>query len=152
MKATLARSAAACPEPYDAIPRSVQARDDLTYGAKCLYGALSTAQRTHWQPTYDDLARHLGSSARSIVRWVAQLVNAGLIAVRRRGQGLSNLISVLALVTSGQDRPPCPRVTGWQDRTRSPSYKEAGRRNGYIRPPRDGSSLMLSRYGPVIRR
>jgi hypothetical protein len=157
----LTRPAAACPEPFDAIPRSVQCRDDLTYGAKCLYGALSTAQRTRWQPTYADLADHLSASTRSVVRWVQQLVSAGLIAVRRRGQGLSNLFSVLALVTSGQDRPARQRVTGWQRRAPSPFNKETGTKNGYIdprrnygyvQPARRSSDLLMSRHGPVVPR
>lgn len=145
------RPAAACPEPYDAIPRSVQCRDDLTYGAKCLYGALRTAQQTQWRPSYADLAEHLSASTRSIVRWVQQLVAAGLIAVKRRGQGLSNLIRVLALVTSGRDRPPSPDVTGWQRRAPSPLNKEGRPNKGYTRPARSSSDLMMTRYGRYRR-
>lgn len=128
------RPAAAWQEPYDAIPRSVQARTDLTFGAKCLYGALRTAQQTRWQPTYAELAAHLAASTRSIVRWVQQLATAGLIAVRRRGQGLSNLITLVGLVTSGREIVPRPAVTDWQPPTRArhSNQKEQGRKNGSI--------------------
>jgi hypothetical protein len=130
---TVPRSAPPRPEPYDAIPRSVQQRDDLTYGAKCLYGALRTADNTGWQPTYADLARHVSGSVRSVIRWVQQLVKAGLIVVRRRGQGLPNVFTVLALVTSGGARAPRPDVTQWQARPSSPkeATKKPERVTGY---------------------
>lgn len=110
-------------ERYDAIPRSVQGRDDLTYGAKCLYGALRTAQNTRQRPTYQELAKHVHGSVRSVVRWVQQLVRAGLVAVKRRGQGLSNLITVLAVGTSGSAKTIPPAVPKSPLRPPSP-YKE----------------------------
>jgi hypothetical protein len=118
------RPAAAWQEPYDALPRSVQQRDDLTYGAKCLYGALRTADNTGWQPTYADLARHVSGSVRSVIRWVQQLVRAGLIAVRRRGQGRPNLFTVLARVTSGDATAPAPAVPKSHPRPSSPVKEE----------------------------
>lgn len=122
-------------EAYDAIPRSVQGRDDLTYGAKCLYGALRTAQNTRKRPTYAELAKHVHGSVRSVVRWVQQLAKAGLIAVKRRGQGLPNLITVLWNVTSGHATAPQTGLPKCQPRPPSP-YKEEetkkpGRFTGY---------------------
>src|SRR4051812_17899793 len=88
---------------YDQIPAFVQQRGALTSGAKRLYGLLQSVHRLKWEPDYRWLAVELAASVRSIIRWVRQLVAAGLIAVRRRGQGLTNLFVVLALVTSGDD-------------------------------------------------
>lgn len=114
------RSAAA----FDQIPAAVQRRDDLTSGAKRLYGLLQSVQRMRAQPDYRWLAAELAASVRSIVRWVRQLVAAGLVAMRRRGQGLTNLFVVLALVTSGMDIPATPRVTGSRPRPGAPFNKE----------------------------
>ena len=146
-------SAAACPEPYDQLPRSVQQRDDLVGNAKRLYAALCSASRTGWRPTYADLAKYLAASTRSIVRWVQQLVDAGLIAVRRCGQGLPNLFTVLALVTSGGATMQKPAAPTWQPRASSPIRKEAGRRKPvYSQIPRDASAYLESRRGPIQRR
>jgi hypothetical protein len=123
---------------FDQIPAHVQRNPDLTSGAKRLYGLLQSVQRMHAQPDYRWLARELAASVRSIVRWVQQLVAAGLIAVRRRGQGLSNLIAVLALVTSGRETSTAPGVSGSQrrpddsfnkntEKNRSTGYKDAAR-------------------------
>lgn len=120
-------------DPYDAIPRSVQGRDDITFGAKCLYGALRTAQNTRRQLTYAELAEHIHASVRSIVRWVQQLVAAGLIAVKRRGQGLPNLF-VLIGVTSGYAATATAGMTAWQ-RPAPRLSKKAEERQGYTRDP-----------------
>lgn len=141
------------PEPYDQLPRSVQQRDDLVGNAKRLYAALCSASRTGWRPTYADLAHYLAASTRSIVRWVQQLVDAGLIAVRRCGQGLPNLFTVLSLVTSGGATASRPVAPTWQPRASSPFNKEAGRRNpGYSPIPTHGSAYLESRRGPIQRR
>jgi hypothetical protein len=154
------RPAAACPEPFDAIPRSVQSRADLTYGAKCLYGALRTYQNMRRQPTYAELAEHLAASVRSVVRWVARLAEVGLIAVRRRGQGLPNVVTVVGLVTSGGDRAPAPVVTGWQSPTRARHWetkKNEGRRPEPLSEGRcmgckgDHALPRCPRYAYVIR-
>jgi hypothetical protein len=106
------------------VPAVVQHRDDLTYGATCLYGALRSAQNQRLAPTYADLAEHCRASVRSVVRWIKQLVGAGLIAVRRRGQGRPNAITVLPLVTSEDAKTPSPAVTGSQPRPSSPVKEE----------------------------
>lgn len=133
MNTKVSRLAAAWQEPYDAIPRAVQGRDDITFGAKCLYGALRTAQNTRRQMTYAELAEHIHASTRSIVRWVQQLVAAGLVAVKRRGQGLPNLF-VLIGVTSGGAHLAAPGMTTWQQPAPRPS-KKAEEGSGYIRDP-----------------
>jgi hypothetical protein len=117
------------PAAFDQIPAHIQRRGDLTSGAKRLYGLLCSVGRMHAQPDYRWLSRELAASVRSIVRWVQQLAAAGLIAVRRRGQGLSNLITVLALVTSGREIVPSPGMPKSQRRPETPSLTKNGRNN-----------------------
>jgi hypothetical protein len=107
---------------FDQIPAHVQRRDDLTSGAKRLYGLLQSVQRMRIERDYRWLAAELAASVRSIVRWVQQLVAAGLIAVRRRGQGLTNLFVVLALGTSGDASTTAPGVPGSQPLARAGTY------------------------------
>lgn len=148
---SLTRVTTARQDPYDAIPRSVQARDDLPYGAKCLYGALNSAANLGRHPSYQQLADHLGASVRSVIRWVARLVQAGLIAVRRRGQGLVNLFTVLGLVTSGGDTLSRPEVTTGQARPRSPFLKKQDGRTGtYPRIQDDPARWLTGPYGRYI--
>lgn len=140
-------------EPFDAIPCSIQDRTDLIGNAKRLYAALCSAHRMGWQPTYHQLAERLGASERSVVRWVQRLTDAGLIAVRRRGQGLANIFTVLALVTSGGDTVRQPALPLWRGTTRSPSFKNEERRTGiYTRIPQDASAYLETREGTLRRR
>jgi hypothetical protein len=111
-------------EAFDMVPAAVQHRDDLTFGATCLYGALRSAQNQRLAPTYTELAEHCRASVRSVVRWIKQLVGAGLIAVRRRGQGRPNAITVLPLVTSEDAKTPAPTVPQGQPRPSSPVKEE----------------------------
>jgi hypothetical protein len=137
---------------FDQIPAHVQRRDDLTSGAKRLYGLLCSVQRMKIERDYRWLAAELAASVRSIVRWVQQLVAAGLVTVRRRGQGLTNLFVVLGLVTTGMDMTATPRVTGSQPPARANlSPKENTRRSGsparkapsdYARSPEGGSYML----------
>ena len=128
------------PAAFDQIPAHIQRRDDLTSGAKRLYGLLTSVGRMRAEPDYRWLAAELAASVRSIVRWVRQLAAAGLIAVRRRGQGLRNIITVLALVTSGHEILRTPQMTARRDPARAGTYDqvkktEAGknRRTGHKR-------------------
>ena len=82
-------------------------------------------------------------------RWVAQLVAAGLIACRRRGQGLVNVLRVLALVTSGHDRPAARAVTDWRSRQGYSSFnKKKEPRTGIYRAT-EPSEYLMTRYGPL---
>ena len=45
-------------------------------------------------PGQERLARDMGSSKRSIVRFIAELEKAGLVTVKRRGQGRPNLYTI----------------------------------------------------------
>lgn len=138
---------------FDQLPAWLQRRDDLVGNAKRLYGLLTSAQRTGWQPTYAEMAAELHASVRSIVRWVQQLVEARLIAVKRRGQGLTNVLTVLALVTSGSATVAQAVVTTWQTSTRRLSLKEERRKKPvYTRIPTDASAYATDGNGRSISR
>ena len=98
------------PDSFDAIPASVNARTDLYPGAKRLYGLLRSVQNMQAEPSYADLAAALGASVRSIVRWMAQLVEKGLITLWRRGLGMTNIATVggLAVRSAMESRQRVP--------------------------------------------
>lgn len=78
---------------FTMLPNAILRRPDLTPGAKLAYmGLLSYA----WQadscfPGQDRLADDLGISARSVWSYLKQLEECGLISIRRRGLGMTNL-------------------------------------------------------------
>ena len=147
---TRSATALQAPGPFDAIPVTIQQRADLGSGPKRLYGALCSAQRMGWSPSYVDLAARLACSVRSIVRWVAQLVAAGLVACRRRGQGLVNVLAVLGLAVRS-DRPADRETTASHAR---PGYlvKERNRSRIERAGPREPGYYSQTRYGPLRRR
>lgn len=158
MQQSIQRSGVPCPdqfarfqrrdESYDQLSAWLQRRDDLGGNAKRLYGLLTSAQRTGWQPTYQEIAAELCASVRSVIRWVQQLVGAGLISVRRRGQGLTNILTVLALVTSGAASTAVVAVTTWQTSTRSHSFKEERPKKRIYSPiPTHGSAYLETSSG-----
>jgi hypothetical protein len=132
---------------YDQIPAFVQQREDLAYGAKLLYGLLQSVHRLKWEPDYRWLARELHASVRSIIRWVKQLVDARLIAVRRRGQGLTNLFVVLALVTSGTATLPSAGVPTSHRRPDDLSKKKENRNNRGTQRDYSASDYFETREG-----
>ena len=142
---------------FDQIPAHIQRRGDLTSGAKRLYGLLASVQRMHAQPDYRWLATELAASVRSIVRWVQQLVGAGLIAVRRRGQGLTNLFIVLALVTTGDAVSQTAQMTARHNPARAGTYgpvKKNDRKNRNTPAIRgfDASAFYISSEGDIRTR
>lgn len=148
----------ALPRPehaFDAIPAAIQARRDIGSGPKRLYGALSSAQRMDTAPTYAEYAAWLGTGVRCIVRWVQQLAAAGLIEVRRRGQGLSNVMTVLGLVVRSAAAatprvPSWPAASSWSGARNNPGKKFPDRQTVY-RPPAP-SAYLETRRGTLARR
>src|SRR5438270_13768502 len=78
---------------FTQIPNAILRRPHLSAGAKLTYmGLLSYA----WQdgscfPGQDRLAHDLGLGRRSIVRYLQELQESGLLIVERRGLGLTNV-------------------------------------------------------------
>lgn len=75
------------------IPRSIARLENISIGAKLLYGALAT-YAGEYGTAYslrDTLREALGMpSHKTLYNWQKELVNAGLIRVRQKGRGLPN--------------------------------------------------------------
>src|SRR5215218_1847553 len=80
-------------EGFTQIPNAIFRRRDLTPGAKLTYMALLSYA---WQqgscfPGQDKLAEDMGCSPRSVITYLQQLKDAGLLRVKRRGLGQTNI-------------------------------------------------------------
>lgn len=76
--------------PFHAAFAAIEERRDLGSGPKRLHALLVSSQRLHASWTQAEMAAHLGVSQRSIVRWSQQLVDVGLLLMKRLGQGRPN--------------------------------------------------------------
>src|SRR5438093_149830 len=76
-------------ENFTQIPNTILRRPDLSPGAKLTYVMLLSYA---WQtdrcfPGQARLARDMGSGERSVIRYLKELKEAGLLGVERRGLG-----------------------------------------------------------------
>lgn len=78
---------------WTAVPNFILENEKLTLGAKVTYGTLLKYAREEEAcfPGQERLAKDMGSGVRSVVRYIAELEECGLISITRRGQGRSNL-------------------------------------------------------------
>jgi DNA-binding PadR family transcriptional regulator len=90
---------------FTQIPNLVLRRPDLQPGAKLTYMVLLSYawDKDHAYPGQDRLAVDMGVSERSVITYLKQLSEAGLITIRRRGLGLTN-IYILHRLTSGSEK------------------------------------------------
>ena len=81
------------PQGFVQLPRAVLFHPDLTDGAKVLYSALLSYAWDAGQcwPGQARLAEDLGVGERTVQRRIDELQQHGLLAVKRRGQGKTNL-------------------------------------------------------------
>jgi hypothetical protein len=97
---------------FTQIPNQVLRRSDLQPGAKLTYMVLLSYawQKNHAYPGQDVLARDMGVSDRSVRTYLDQLETSGLLSIRRRGLGLTNVYILHRLSRpeniSDQDRKP----------------------------------------------
>jgi hypothetical protein len=140
------------PDSFDAIPASVQARTDLYPGAKRLYGLLRSVQNMNAEPSYADLAAALGASVRSIVTWMKQLVETGLITLWRRGLGLTNIATVVGMPIRSAADAIARRKVPHQDTRMEPHTKNGGKKMGIYQPPSDPSAMFSGRWAAYIHR
>jgi hypothetical protein len=84
-------------EAFNAAFASIEARRDLNSGSKRLHALLVSAHRRRASWTHAEMARQLGAGMRSIVRWSNQLVDAGLLSVKRPGLGKPNEYTLLGI-------------------------------------------------------
>ena len=72
---------------YSKLEDTVLRRTDLSAGGKLLWGVLSShcrGKKTECYPGQKKLAERCGVSTRTIKRWTAELVEAGMVKVKRR--------------------------------------------------------------------
>lgn len=90
---------------FTQIPNLVLRRSDLQPGAKLTYMVLLSYawQKDHAYPGQDRLAIDMGVSERSVITYLKQLQESGLITIRRRGLGLTN-VYVLHRLSPGSEK------------------------------------------------
>jgi biotin operon repressor len=78
---------------FTQIPNLVLRRSDLPPGAKLTYMVLLSYawQKGQAFPGQDRLARDMGVSERSVITYLKQLQESGLVSIIRRGLGLTNV-------------------------------------------------------------
>jgi biotin operon repressor len=78
---------------FTQIPNAILRRPNLSTGAKLTYMVLLSYawQKDNCYPGQDTLAADMGVSNRSVITYLQQLQEAGLLYVKRRGLGKTNL-------------------------------------------------------------
>ncbi len=92
---------------FTQIPNGVLRRPDLQPGAKLTYMVLLSYawQEDSCYPGQDRLAADMGVSERSVVTYLKQLQETGLVTVRRRGLGLTNVYVLHRIPGSAKSAP-----------------------------------------------
>ncbi len=87
---------------FTQIPNSILKRTDISTGAKLTYmGLLSFAwQGNRCFPGQPRLAEEIGVSPRAVWTHLQQLEEQGLIAIKQRGQGKTNIYTILRIAES----------------------------------------------------
>lgn len=148
-------------EPFDALFAVVTVRDDLTFSARAVHAACVSLHRLGklGSVTQREIAEWANVSRRSVVRAFAQLVHAGFVLVRRRGQGLPNAVELIGIDQAALDgrsakpsRPALPERHANQPYTYKSEEKEPKNRNtdsGYGDFPYGSRAAWVSRHGPI---
>ena len=81
---------------WTGVPNFILENKEISAGAKLTYAVLLKYARELDEcfPGQDRLARDMGHGERSVRRWLKELEQAGLVSIRQRGQGRSNLYTV----------------------------------------------------------
>lgn len=81
---------------WTGVPNFILESQAVSVGAKLTYAMLLKYAREMNEcfPGQDRLAADMGTGKRSVVRYIAELEKAGLLTVKRRGQGRPNLYTV----------------------------------------------------------
>lgn len=93
---------------FTQIPNQILRRSDVPPGAKLTYMVLLSYawQKDHAYPGQDRLAADMGVSERSVITYLKQLVDTGLISIRRRGLGMTNVYIIHRLPRSEESAVP----------------------------------------------
>jgi hypothetical protein len=83
---------------FSPVPNWLMCRPEISFGAKCLYARLRqyAGKNNEVFPKICTLAKELGTSERSVGRYIRELEKISLIQSVRRGQGRSNTYSFLS--------------------------------------------------------
>ena len=81
---------------WTGVPNFILESDKISVGAKLTYAMLLKYAREMEEcfPGQDRLAQDMGTTRQSVNTYISELRRAGLISVKRRGQGRPNLYTV----------------------------------------------------------
>lgn len=81
---------------WTGVPNFILESDQISVGAKLTYAMLLKYAREMDEcfPGQDRLAQDMGTTRQSVNTYIGELKRAGLISVKRRGQGKPNLYTV----------------------------------------------------------
>jgi len=81
---------------WTGVPNFILESKEISIGAKLTYAMLLKYAREMDEcfPGQERLAKDMGNGARSVVRYIAELEEVGLITIKRRGQGRPNLYTI----------------------------------------------------------
>jgi hypothetical protein len=81
---------------WTGVPNFILESKEISVGAKLTYAMLLKYAREMDEcfPGQERLAKDMGNGARSVIRYIAELEEVGLISVQRRGQGRPNLYTI----------------------------------------------------------
>jgi hypothetical protein len=81
---------------WTGVPNFILESKEISVGAKLTYAMLLKYAREMDEcfPGQERLAKDMGNGARSVIRYIAELEEVGLITVQRRGQGRPNLYTI----------------------------------------------------------
>jgi hypothetical protein len=81
---------------WTGVPNFILENSQISVGAKLTYAMLLKYAREMDEcfPGQDRLAKDMGNGSRSVVRYIAELEEVGLVTVQRRGQGRPNLYTI----------------------------------------------------------
>lgn len=81
---------------WTGVPNFILESEKISIGAKLTYAMLLKYARELDEcfPGQERLAKDMGSGLRSVVRYISELEEVGLITITRRGQGRPNLYTI----------------------------------------------------------
>ena len=90
---------------WTGVPNFILESEKISIGAKLTYAMLLKYARELDEcfPGQKRLAKDMGSGLRSVVRYISELEEVGLIMITRRGQGRPNLYTIHLKLHSGKD-------------------------------------------------
>lgn len=95
-------------EPYNISFAIIEARKDLRGNPKRLYALLVSLRRRKKPLSQVEMAKRLGASSRSVVRWCQELADVGLLQIHRLGQGRPNTYTLLGIDEANLNGRPAP--------------------------------------------